>query len=84
MNRFDEMMSQGLDRKADAPVKQLCVSTDRISQPVKVSFPLYPHQHSKIRRYFSKYKKTVVDHELIEITCSMRISRDYFSIYLPD
>jgi hypothetical protein len=59
------------------------MSVSTTAKTTKVTFPVLPHQYSMLKRYLLGCNLPVKDHDLNEIACSLRISRDSVSIYLP-
>jgi hypothetical protein len=59
------------------------MSDSTTAKITKVTFPVLPHQYSMLKRYFLGCNIPVTDHERNEVSCSLRISRDSVSIYLP-
>ena len=53
------------------------------AKTTKVTFPVLPHQYSMLKRFFLEHNISVTDHERNEVACSLRVSRDSVSIYLP-
>jgi len=59
------------------------MSNSTTAKITKVTFPVMPHQYSMLKRFFQARNIPVTDHERNEVSCSLRISRDSVSIYLP-
>jgi hypothetical protein len=53
------------------------------AKTTKVTFPVLPHQYSMLKRFFQDRNIPVTDHDRNEVSCSLRVSRDSVSIYLP-
>jgi len=50
------------------------------AKPVKVTFSLFPHQFSRLKRYLSSQNLTLNTRN--DVSCTLRVSRDSVSIYL--
>jgi hypothetical protein len=59
------------------------MSASTTAKITKVTFPVLPHQYSMLKRYLLGCNLPVKDQDRNEITCSLRVSRDSVSIYLP-